>query len=149
LKEGVLKQFIENLELEKPNILRIVRMKSYSGIETLSFSSDHAAWRDTSSDPYCAYDDSSQQFLLRWTDVSTKNAVQFWKITPAGFGMFFDVRSGKHLVIIATPESNNHNERRDFFTRWDRYIYDFDRLNPDFGLPNGLEAIRLDAGNRL
>src|ERR1700734_1874338 len=48
LKEGILKQFIENLELENPNILRIVHMKSYSGIETLLFSSDHAAWRDTS-----------------------------------------------------------------------------------------------------
>jgi hypothetical protein len=148
VKDGILKQFVENLELDNPNILRIIRMKSYSGAESLPFTSDHVAWRDTVSDPYCNYE-SLEESSLRWTEVSTMNAVQFWKITPAGFGSFFDVRSGYQLLIIATSECASDDEGRDFFTRWERYLQDFDRLDPAFCFKNDIEAIRLEPGNRL
>jgi hypothetical protein len=124
-------------------------MKSYAGIESSLFSSDHAAWRDTQFDPYCIDDDAAKQSFLRWTESATSNVVQFWRITPAGFGMFFDIRSGQQLVIVATPDVGNGNGNRDFFTHWDRYLQDFDRLDPTFCVENGLEAIRLEPGNRL
>lgn len=145
---GILKQFVDNLELDRPNTLRIIRMKSYSGAESFPFASDHAAWRDTMSDPYCVYE-SSEDSSLRWTDVSTANAIQFWRITPAGFGMYFDVRSGSQLVIIGTTDSTNDDDPKDFFTRWDRYVRDFDRTMPTFSVPTSIEAIRIDAGHRL
>ena len=88
LKAGILKQFVDNLELKNPNILRIIQMKSYSGVEPFPFSSDHVAWRETAFDPYCIYD-LTEELSLRWTNASTMNAVQFWGIAPAGFGIFF------------------------------------------------------------
>ena len=100
LQNGILKQFVDNLELIKPNTLRIIRMRSYSGAEPFPFSSDHVAWHKTASNPYCVYD-SLEESSLRWTDVSTMNAVQPWKIAPVGFGIFLDIRSGSQLVIIA------------------------------------------------
>jgi hypothetical protein len=155
LKEGILKHFVDNIEQDRPKTSRIVRMTSYSGAELLPFSSDHIAWRDTASDPYC-FHDLSEELSLRWTDVYTANAVQFWRMAPAGFGMFFDLRSGRLLVIIAAPNNtalDNMNddldERKDFFTRWDHYLIGFDRLKPALVSNNSLEAIRLEPGNRL
>ena len=148
LKAGILKHFVDNLELENPNTLRIIRMRTYSGAESFPFSSDHAAWRDTASDPYCTHK-STEEPSLRWTDISTTNTVQFWRIAPAGFGIFFDIRSGRQLVIIVKPEHSNEDGSEDFFTRWDHYLQDFDRLSPTFCSKNRLEAIRLDPGNRL
>ena len=148
IKDGILKQFVENLELNNGNILRIIRMRSYSGAEALPFSSDHVAWRETASDPYCNYD-SSEELSLRWTNVSTANAVQFWRIAPAGFGIFFDVRSGSQLVIIATPECTDDEGDKHFFTRWGHFLQDFDGLDPELFSENTLEAIRLEPGNRL
>lgn len=147
VKDGILKQFVDNLELDIPNTLRIIRMKSYLGAESLPFASDHAAWRDTVSDPYCIHE-TSEKSSLRWTDVSTAHAIQFWRIAPAGFGTFFDVRSGQQLVIIATPETSD-DDTLHTFTHWDRYLQDFDQLSPEFCLSNGIEAIRLGPGNRL
>jgi hypothetical protein len=147
LKEGILRHFVDNLELENPNTLRVVRMRTYSGAESFPFSSDHAAWRDTVSDPYCVHD-SSEESSLRWADISTANAVQFWRVAPVGFGIFFDIRSGHQLVIVATPECADDDGNKHFFTRWGHYFQDFDRLDPEF-YSNRLEAIRLEPGNRL
>ena len=123
-------------------------MKSYSGAEAFPFSTDHVAWRDTAFDPYCVYD-LTEEHSLRWTDVSTANAVQFWRIAPAGFGLYFDVRSGQQLVIIATPEYADDDGNQDFFTRWGYYLQNFNRLEPTLFSDRGVEAIRLEPGNRL
>lgn len=127
-------------------------MKSYSGAEPLPFASEHVAWRETTSEPYCdleSFTDSS----LRWTDVSTANAVQFWRITPAGFGMFFDVRSGHQLIIIASSQVTDIDDSEIPFTgsHWGSYLQNFDRLNPNISSTTDtkLEAIRLEPGNRL
>ena len=64
-------------------------MKSYSGIESSLFSSNHAVWHDTQFDPHCVNDDLAKQSLLCWTKAAISNVVQFWRITPAGLGMFF------------------------------------------------------------
>ena len=64
IKDGILKQFVENLELNNGNILQIIRMRSYSGAEALPFSSDHVAWRETASDPYCNYDSLEELSLF-------------------------------------------------------------------------------------
>jgi hypothetical protein len=77
------------------------------------------------------------------------NAVQVWRIAPAGFGTFIDIRSGSQLVIIATVEDGNDDGVKDFFTRWDRYLLDSAQLDSDLFSENSFEAIRLDAGNRL
>lgn len=151
LKNGNLKQFVDNLELNNPNILRIIRMKSYSGAEFLPFASDHVAWRETAFNPYCAYD-LQENSSLRWTDVSTKNAVQRWRIAPAGFGVFLDIRSGCQLIIIATTaiaDESNLEGVKDCFTQWGRYVEDFDTLDPASFSENNFEAIRLEPGNRL
>jgi hypothetical protein len=124
-------------------------MKSCSGVESSLFSSDHAAWRDTLTEPYCVADDVSKQSLLRWTNVSTSNATQFWKITPAGFGTFLDIRSGQQWIIIATPYRGDDEDYVDFFTHWDRYLENFNPMHPTFSRKNGIEAIRLEPGNRL
>lgn len=119
-------------------------MKSYSGAESLPFASDHVAWRETASDPYCeqeAFDESS----LRWTDALTANTVQFWRIAPAGFGIFFDVRSGQQLVIIGKSEDLTDGGEY-LFTHWDRYLREFDQQDSSF-CP--IEAVRLEPGNRL
>ena len=124
-------------------------MKSYySGAESFPFASDYAAWRDTVSDPYCD-GESSDNSSLRWTDASTTNAVQFWRIAPAGFDIFFDVRSGHLLVIIATPEYTNVDEREDHFSHRGRYLHDFDRMDDKLFSKSSVEAIRVESGNRL
>lgn len=123
-------------------------MKSFSGAELFPFASHHAAWRDTVSDAYCVQE-SFEDLSMCWTDASTTNAIQLWSITPAGFGMFFDLRSGQQLMIIATSESAENEGSIDFFTNWCRYLQDFNQLNPDFCTKNGIEAIRLEAGNRM
>ena len=123
-------------------------MKSYSGAESLPFTSEHAAWRDTVSDPYCD-GETSEYTSLRWTDLSTTDAIQFWKMMPAGFGAFFDVRSGLQLIIIATPICADEDNNTVSFTCWSCYLHNFDRLNPEFYSENHIEAIRLEAGNRL
>jgi hypothetical protein len=148
LKKGILKQFVDNLELNRPNTLRIIRMRSNFGPEAFPFSSEQVAWRETALDPYCSYD-SLEKSSIRWTDVSTVNAVQVWRIAPAGFGTFIDIRSGSQLVIIATVEDGNDDGVKDFFTRWDRYLLDSAQLDSDLFSENSFEAIRLDAGNRL
>ena len=150
LNDGILKQFVKNLELNNPNTLRIVRMKSYLGAELHPFASEHIAWHDTASDPYCDLE-SFEDFSLRWTDVSTKNAVQLWRIIPAGFGMFFDVRSGQQLIIIATAQTMDKYDQKNAFTHWGNYLQNFDRLNLNFCSTNEiqLEAVRLEPGNRL
>jgi len=142
-----LKQFVENIETNHPNILRIIRMHSYAGIELSHFSSDHVAWRDTLLDFYCNQDDSTKQSLLRWTDVATKGSIQFWRIPPAGFGVFFDIRSGQQWIIIATPNYMDEDgiQKKNSFSRWDHYI-EFNSMEPG---NNILEAIRLEPGNRL
>jgi hypothetical protein len=148
IKNGILKQFVENLELDNPNVLRIIRMRSYSGAERFPFSSDYVAWRETAFDPYCNYD-LSEDSSLRWTDVSTANAVQFWRIAPAGFGIFFDIRSGSQLVIIATTDCVDDKEGKHFFTRWGHFLQDIDQLDAELFTENIYEAIRLEPGNRL
>lgn len=148
LTNGILKQFVDNLESNNPNILRIIRMKSYLGAELFPFSSDYLAWRETVLNPYCVYD-SLEESSLRWTDVSTANAVQFWRVAPAGFGNFFDIRSGSQLIIIATTECANDEGSKDFFTRWGHYLTDFNQMDPELFSKNDFEAIRLEPGNRL
>jgi hypothetical protein len=125
-------------------------MKSYFGAEPLPFSSDHVAWRETVLNPFCVYD-SLEESSLRWTDVSTANAIQFWRIAPAGFGVFFDIRSGSQLVVIGTTECANLEGGKDknFFTRWGHYLEDFNQQDPELFLENNFEAIRLEPGNRL
>lgn len=123
-------------------------MKSYSGVEWSLFSLDHAAWRDTASDPYCVYD-SSEESSLRWTDVSTANAVQFWKIAPAGFGIYLDIRSGQQLVIIPTRECVDEEGVGNLFTHWGCYLQDVERLDLSAFSRNKFEAIRLEPGDRL
>jgi hypothetical protein len=73
------------------------------GHGVITFSSDHAAWRETLSEPYCDQDDVAKQSSLRWTEASMRNTIQFWQLAPAGFGIFFDIQSGQQWVIIATP----------------------------------------------
>ena len=123
-------------------------MKSYSGAESLPFTSEHAAWRDTVSDPYCD-GETSEYTSLRWTDLSTTDAIQFWKMTPAGFGAFFDVCSGQQLIVIATPKCADEDKNTVSFACWSRYLHNFNRLNPEFYSENHIEAIQLEAGNCL
>ena len=115
---------------------------------SILLSSDHVAWRETSFNPYCVFD-SSDESSLRWTDISTVNAVQPWRIAPAGCGIFFDIQSGSQLVIIATAVCSNDEGSKDFFTRWGRYLQGFEQLDPELFSENALEAIRLESGNRL
>lgn len=149
LIKRTVKEFIENLSSQSKNILRTFRMKSYSGIELSSFSSDHAAWRETLSEPYCDQDDVASQSSLRWTEASTANAIRFWRLAPAGFGIYLDIRSGQQWVIIATSDRKKCDRDVDHFTRWDRYLQDFDPMKPKFNVDTPLEAIRLEPGNRL
>lgn len=121
-------------------------MKSYSGIESSHFSSDHAAWRETLSEPYCDQDDIAQLSSLRWTQASTANTTQFWRLAPAGFGIFFDIRSGLRWVIIATQD---YREGGIDVERWDKYLGDFHQMKPKFDDNSVLEAIRLEPGHRL
>ncbi|KAF8800472.1 hypothetical protein BYT27DRAFT_7026457, partial [Phlegmacium glaucopus] len=113
------------------------------------FSSDHVAWWDTLSEPYCVQDETTKQSLLRWTELSTTNAIQFWRVVPAGFGAFFNIRSGRQWIIIATPNLMDKDGHVDFFTRWNRYLQEFNQMDPVFCIENGLEAIRLEPGNHL
>jgi hypothetical protein len=163
VKMRFFKQFIENLESPDPNILRIIQMRSDAGIESSLFSSDHAAWRDTLLEPYCVHDDIKKLSSLRWTNISTKNSVQFWRIVPAGCGAFFDVRSGQQLFIVGSchtwnsdadplthvSDDDEDEPYPDVFTRWDRYLEGFNELKPALLGKKRLEAIRLEAGNRL
>lgn len=136
---------MDNLEVEKPNVLRIVRMKSYAGFESNLFSSDHAAWRETTP----TSEEIEKLSSLRWTDVSMTNAVQFWRIVPSGFGSYFDVRCGSIWIIVATPTAVEEGEVPDFFSHWDRYVQDFSPISPTFGTDTRLDSIRLEPGNRL
>lgn len=149
VQKRILHEFLENLQSSDKNILRTFRMKSYSGMESSSFSSDHAAWRETLSEPFCDQDDNAEQSLLRWTEASTAHATRFWRLVPAGFGAYFDIRSGRQWVIIATRDKSEHDLKVDNFTRWDRYLQDFNPMDPDFAIDTPLQAVRLEPGNRL
>lgn len=149
LEKRSLNQFIKNINCEQPNILRIVRMISYAGFESTNFSTDHAAWRDTTTDSSSALNDGSRRSVLRWTDVAMQNAVQFWRIVPGGFGAFFDIRSGHVWIIVATPILDHRNVDRDNFTRSHIYLQEFSRLRPIYDANTRLEAIRLEPGTRL
>jgi hypothetical protein len=149
VQKRILQEFIENLQNPDKNILRTFRMKSYSGMESLPFSSDHAAWRETLSEPFCDQDDSAELSLLRWTEASTAHATRFWRLVPAGFGAFLDIRSGEQWVIIATRDKRESDLKVDNFTRWDRYLQDFNAMDPNFVIDTPLQAVRLEPGNRL
>ena len=156
LEKRSVKQFIDNLEGDKPNILRIVRMTMPSGFESTLFSTDYAAWLDMLEDRGSTHEDTSKESALRWTDVLTTNTVQFWRIAPAGFGAYFNVRSGQQWVIMATNTPydghNEDNERAtsaDPFSHWGRYLDEFNRFSPDFSIGTRVESIQLEAGDRL
>ena len=119
LEKCAVKEFIENLSSQSKNILCTFCMKSYAGMELFSFTSNHAAWHEMLSEPYCNQDDVAKQTSLRWTEASTANATRFWQLTPASFGMFFDLRSGQQWVIIAMPDYRDHESDVDFFPQWD------------------------------
>jgi hypothetical protein len=152
---GTVKQFIDNYEQPSPNLLRIIHMESYAGMEPSLFSSDHIAWRDTRRYAYC-HREPTNQSSLRWSDISMTNTIQFWKLIPAGFGAFFDIRSGQQWVIIATPCPPDNDRtipddstKSDSFTQWDHYLYDFNPMDPQTLPDCNLEAIRLEPGTRL
>lgn len=149
MEKRAIKEFIENLTSPTKNILRTFRMKSYSGVESSPFSSDHAAWRETLSEPYCDQDDITQLSSLRWTEASTGNATRFWRLAPAGFGIYLDIRAGLQWVIIATRDNRESENLVDEFARWDRYLQNFDAMSPNFNMDTALQAIRLEPGNRL
>jgi hypothetical protein len=148
LTKGILRQFIDNLELARPNTFRIIQMRSNSGPEIFPFSSEQAAWRETAFNPYCDHD-SLEKSSIRWTNVFNTNAVQPWGIAPSGFGSYLDIRSGSLLVVVPTSDTSTGDASRDFFTRWDRYLVDWDKLDVDCFADNDFEAVRLEAGNRL
>ena len=91
LEKCAIKEFIKNLSSQSKNIPHTFHMKSYAGMELFSFMSDHAAWHEMSSEPYCDQDDVAKQTSLQWTEASTANATRFWQLTPASFGMFFNI----------------------------------------------------------
>jgi hypothetical protein len=124
-------------------------MESYAGMEPSLFSSDHIAWRDTRRDAYC-HREATNQLSLRWSDISMTNTIQFWKLVPAGYGAFLDIRSGMQWVIIATPfPPDNDRTTPDSSTQWHRYLYDFNPMDPETLPDCNLEAIRLEHGTRL
>ena len=91
LEKHAIKEFIKNLSSQSKDILHTFCMKSYSGMELFSFMPNHAAWCETSLEPYCNQDDVVKQTSLRWTEASTANSTWFWQLTPASFEMFFDI----------------------------------------------------------
>jgi hypothetical protein len=143
-----LRQFVENLELNNPNTLRIGRMRSDSGPEASPFSTEHVAWRETILNPYCEFD-SLEKSPLRWTDVSTANAIQSWTIAPGGFGIFFDVRSGSQLVIIATGKHIDDDEGEGTVVQRNCQFQESVEQDEEIYSEYVFEAIRLEAGNRL
>jgi hypothetical protein len=68
------------------------------------------------SEPYCNQDDITKQSSLRWTEASMRDTIQFWRLTPAGFGIVFNIRSCQQWVIIATPNHREHECDVDYFT---------------------------------
>ena len=78
------------------------------------------------------------------------HAVQFWRIAPEGFGIFFDIRCGQQLIIIATANYESEGEEgNEFFMRWGHHLQKFDQLDPTLFSGYVFEAIRLEPGNRL
>lgn len=77
------------------------------------------------------------------------HSVQFWQLVPAGFGGFFDVRSGNLWIIVATSHQAEYDKQSEFFTHWDCFLEEFNPLKPTFATRTRLESIRLETGNRL
>jgi hypothetical protein len=149
VEKQTIQKFIENLKSQSRNILGTFHIKSYLGMESLPFLSDHAAWQEMLSEPYWDQDDVAKQSSLRCTEASTRNAIQFWQLIPAGFGIFFNIWSGQQWVIIATPNHSKHECNADYFTQWDRYLQDSDPMNPTSAVDTTLEAIWLEPWNCL
>jgi hypothetical protein len=61
VEKRTIQEFIKNLNSQSRNILHTFHIKSYSGMESLPFSLDHAAWQETLSEPYCDQDDIAKQ----------------------------------------------------------------------------------------
>jgi hypothetical protein len=52
VEKQTIQKFIENLKSQSRNILGTFHIKSYLGMESLPFLSDHAAWQEMLSEPY-------------------------------------------------------------------------------------------------
>jgi len=102
-----LEQFVENAS-ESPQhrkVLRVIHAPS-DVIQKLPFATDYLAWRETQSFVYCKDENISIISLLRWNDFSNADAIQWWRLVPFGFGIFFDVRAGSKWIAIAGPASS-------------------------------------------
>ena len=108
LVSGTLRQFIENVESRRnKKVLRIIRMPSETSPSRTRFGSEFVAWRETKSLAYCSQEDPSLIKLLAWNDIATQHSTQWWTLTPHGFGLSMDVRSGCQWIVIATPPQNS------------------------------------------
>ena len=143
-----MQQFVENTEHEAgwQKILRVIHAPS-DLMPQLPFATEHLVLQETRSLTHCKEEDNSMIGLLRWNDFSTVDAVQWWRLVPHGFGVFFDVLAGSQWIIIAAPASLPLHPN--FFATSDLYINIFmetEAINPTLIRP---EAILLTAGMQM
>ncbi|KIM35727.1 hypothetical protein M413DRAFT_32284 [Hebeloma cylindrosporum] len=154
LVSGTLRQFIENAESRRDKkVLRIIRMPSETSPSATAFGSEFMAWRETKSCVYCKEEDPSLIKHLLWNDITTEHSAQWWRLSPHGFGLYFDVREGSQWILIATPPNRPDQEQeipRDYFVDPHFFLSSFQPLKVGSDdMPIDVEAIHLTEGMRI
>ena len=102
IRTGPLRLFVDNSDETEGKILRVVHAPS-DVVHHFPFTTEYLAWRETRSLAYCKEEDDFPMRLLRWNDFSNTDAMQWWRMVPHGFGMYFDVHEGSQWIAIAAP----------------------------------------------
>jgi hypothetical protein len=103
-KDGTLKQIMECATMNSGRILSTSYLPMWrASIQMSSFASDVYAWNETEGLPYCKASENFPIGDIRWGHASLKGAFSPWKMSPDGFGTFFEVRSGAVWLLFARP----------------------------------------------
>jgi hypothetical protein len=123
------------------------------GVEMESFASDLYAWRETEGLPYCRHNENFPKGDIRWVYISLKGAFSPWKMSPDGFGTFFNIRSGAIWLLFARPPGTHPlTKGRDpdlnWFSNCDLFLKKFNSTQSQEEIWD-IEAIYVSSGNRM
>lgn len=148
LKTGSLFQILQAVEqFDNPPIMTTVELPLGTlGMTDSALSTDFYAWRQTEGFPFCNDSKPIPADTLRCGFVATKGSFPGWKLSPNGFGVYFDVKVGSLLLVIAKPKGDGKIWNR--FTHINMFVNNFHPHEPNTGLWD-LEGVVLTPGTRM
>jgi hypothetical protein len=126
---------------------------SRAHVEMENFASDLYAWNETEGLPYCKNSEKFPTVDIRWAYVSLKGAFSSWKMSPDGFGTFFNIRSGAIWLLFARPSGTHPTTKgRDpdlnWFSNCGLFLKKFNPTESGEEIWD-IEAVYVSSGNRM